>query len=143
MANLLFIPLVLIVGYLLLVRPQQQRVRRQQELLASIRVGDQVVTAGGMIGTVESLDSERVWIELAPGMTVQFLRQAIARKLEALEAEADRAEHGDAPEDDVVQPGAVDHGDGVGGHSDGVGQLDGSVGPTGEEGAEEERGERA
>jgi preprotein translocase subunit YajC len=122
MANLLFIPLVLIVGYLLLVRPQQQRVRRQQELLSSVRVGDEVVTAGGMVGRVVSLDEERVWLELAPGMTVQFLRQAIARRVEvpADEDAVAEGDSGDLDHDEVGHDGAaLDH-DGTGVDHEGV-----------------------
>ncbi len=87
MANLILIPVILAFGYFLLVRPQQQRVRRQQELMASITVGDQVVTAGGIIATVSAIDDERAWLEIAPGTTVVFLRQAISRKLEPTAAQ--------------------------------------------------------
>lgn len=89
MANLILIPLILVVGYLLLIRPQQQRVRRQQELMSSISVGDQVVTAGGIVATVTAIDEERAWLEIAPGVTVEFLRQAISRRLEPPTEEED------------------------------------------------------
>lgn len=97
MANLLFIPLIILVGYLLLIRPQQQRVRRQQQLLASISVGDQVVTAGGIVARVVSLDEDRAELEVAPGTTVVFLRQAISRRIEEPEPVTDagqQADHG-------------------------------------------------
>ncbi len=89
-----FIPLILIVGYFFLIRPQQQRVRRQQQLLSSIQVGDQVVTAGGIVARVSSLDDERASLEVAPGTNVVFLRQAIARRLD---------EGSPTPGDDVVE----------------------------------------
>lgn len=88
MSTLIFIPLILIVGYFLLIRPQQQRVRRQQQLMASISVGDQVVTAGGIVATVVSLEEDRASLEVSPGMTMVFLRQAISRRLEGPEPDS-------------------------------------------------------
>jgi len=92
------LPLVLIVGmmWLLLIRPQQQRVRRQQALLSSLAVGDEVVTAGGLIGRIVALDDERMSVELAPGV-VAFVRAAVSHRIEPA-AGGDGAESpGDAP----------------------------------------------
>lgn len=77
------IPLVLIVAmmWLLLIRPQQQRVKNQQALLQSLQVGDEVVTAGGMFGRIRSLNADRAEIELAPGVVVEFLRGAVSQRV--------------------------------------------------------------
>lgn len=81
----LLLPLVLMGGifYFLLIRPQQRRVRQQRELLESLRVGDEVMTAGGMFGTVRQIDpdTDTVTLEISPGTSVRMLRQAIARRL--------------------------------------------------------------
>jgi len=66
--------------YVLLVRPQQQRVRRQRALISSLEVGDDVVTAGGLIGRIVGLDDEEARLEVAPGVTMMFLRGAITRR---------------------------------------------------------------
>ena len=78
-----FLPLLLIgaMMWVLLIRPQQQRVRRQQELLAALEVGDEVITAGGMIGRIRGINGDRVDIELGPGVTVEFLRGAVSQRL--------------------------------------------------------------
>jgi preprotein translocase subunit YajC len=78
-----FLPLLLIgaMMWLLLIRPQQQRVRRQQALLAALEVGDEVITAGGMIGRIRAMDGDRVEIELGPGVVVEFLRGAVSQRL--------------------------------------------------------------
>jgi preprotein translocase subunit YajC len=68
--------------YFLLLRPQQQRVRRQRELITAIGVGDRVVTAGGLIGRVIAESGDRLWLEIADGITVEFLRLAISRRLD-------------------------------------------------------------
>ena len=77
------LPLLLLgaVMWLLLIRPQQQRVKRQQALLQALEVGDEVITAGGMIGRIQTLDDQRAGIELAPGVVVQFLRGAVSQRL--------------------------------------------------------------
>src|SRR5947208_7129726 len=79
----LLIPLVLLaIMYLLLIRPQQQRVKRQRMLVSSLAVGDRVVTIGGVIGEVVSLGDETTDVEIADGVVVTFLRPAINRKLD-------------------------------------------------------------
>jgi preprotein translocase subunit YajC len=82
MEILLFLPLLLILMYVLLIRPQQQRVRQQQALVSSIDVGDEVVTVSGIVGHVEAIEEDRVYIEVAPGVTIAMLRQALGRKVE-------------------------------------------------------------
>jgi preprotein translocase subunit YajC len=79
--QLVFFALLFGAMYMLMVRPQQQRARRQRELISSISVGDQVITAGGMIGEVVGVQDDRVTIRLGPGVDVTFLRGAITQKL--------------------------------------------------------------
>src|SRR3954453_3878871 len=79
----LLIPLALLaIMYLLLIRPQQQRVKRQRTLVSSLAVGDRIVTIGGVIGEIVSLGDETTDVEIADGVVVTFLRPAINRKLE-------------------------------------------------------------
>lgn len=68
--------------YFLLLRPQQQRVRRQRELITAISVGDRVVTAGGLIGRVVDETDDRLWVEISDGVVAEFLRMAISRRLD-------------------------------------------------------------
>jgi preprotein translocase subunit YajC len=91
------LPLVLLAAmmWLLLIRPQQQRVRRQQALLGSLEVGDEVITAGGLIGRIVRLDDERMDIELAPGVVVPVVRAAVSARL----SEPPRTDPGDEPGD--------------------------------------------
>jgi preprotein translocase subunit YajC len=67
--------------YFLMLRPQQQRVARQKALIASVQAGDEVVTAGGMVGHVRRMDDERIWLEVAPGVEITLLRGAIAQRV--------------------------------------------------------------
>lgn len=80
-----FIILLVLFGlmWLLLIRPQQQRMRRQRALVSTIDVGDEVVTAGGIVGHIISADTDRVVLEVGPdAVHLTLLRVAINRKLE-------------------------------------------------------------
>ena len=73
----LFPLIFLALMWFLLVRPQKERVRRQQQLIASLEVGDEVVTAGGIVGRIVALDDDEAHIEVAPGVVMRFLRLAV------------------------------------------------------------------
>lgn len=80
------VPIVLFgaVMYFLIIRPQRKRQREQQDLQESLAVGADVVTIGGLHGTVEELGDD--WADLvvdADGTVLRFQRQAIARTVRA------------------------------------------------------------
>jgi preprotein translocase subunit YajC len=76
--------LVVIFGafYLLMIRPQQKRQKEHAALVASLAEGDRVVTMGGIYGTVRTIDGDRVGLEVAPGVVMEFARSAVASRLE-------------------------------------------------------------
>jgi preprotein translocase subunit YajC len=80
-----FLPLILIVGvgYFLMIRPQQRKMRAQRELLNQLEVGDEVVTAAGIFGTIVDIDDEDdvLTVEIAPGTSVRMLRGGISRRI--------------------------------------------------------------
>src|SRR4051794_1197295 len=78
----ILVPVVLLaLMYMMLIRPQQQRARRQRELLRSVEVGDRILTVGGLLGRVVGLGDETVDIEVADGIVLTFVRAAISRKV--------------------------------------------------------------
>lgn len=81
MQSLIFLVLLIAIFYFMLIRPQKKRVEQHANLLSSIGVGDEVVTIGGMHGTVRSIGDEDVEIEPAPGVTMRFVKNAIARRV--------------------------------------------------------------
>ena len=97
---ILIIPL-LAVMYFLMIRPQQQRIRAQQEAIRSVEVGDEVVTAAGLIGTIVALDDEVVHLEIADGVEVRVARMAIGRRL--AEADVVSVADGEPADDDDVE----------------------------------------
>jgi preprotein translocase subunit YajC len=83
-----FIPLILIfaIMYFLLIRPQQKKLKQHQAMVASLRRGDQVVTAGGLIGKVSKIkDDAEVEVELAEGVKVRVVRSTIGQVLNKTE----------------------------------------------------------
>ena len=74
--------LILIVAFaflwLVLVRPQKRRQVQQQRMISDLHVGDEVLTAGGVYGTITRLDEAEVGLEIAPGLEVRVARRAIA-----------------------------------------------------------------
>jgi preprotein translocase subunit YajC len=80
-----FLPLILIVGvgYFLMIRPQQRKLRAQRELLSELEVGDEVVTAGGILAQIVDIDDDEdvVTVEVAPGTSIRMLRGGISRRL--------------------------------------------------------------
>ncbi len=74
-------PLVLIGAfYFLVLRPQQQRVKAHNALVATVEVGDEIVTAGGIVGVVQRVDERDLQLEIAPGVVVTLAKGAISQK---------------------------------------------------------------
>ena len=88
-----FIPLILIfaIMYFLLIRPQQKKVKQHQNMVASLRRGDQVVTQGGLIGKVTKVKEENeIEVEVADGVKVRVLQNTIAQVLSKTEPTKDK-----------------------------------------------------
>ena len=67
--------------YFLIIRPQQKRERERQSMLSSISKGDNVVTTGGICGSVVGLSEERIVLHVDENVTMEFVRGAIAQVL--------------------------------------------------------------
>ena len=65
------------------IRPQQQRLRSQRELIAALTVGDVVLTAGGVIGRIVSMDDEEVVLDAGRGtpLEMRVVRAAVTRRI--------------------------------------------------------------
>lgn len=66
--------------YFLLLRPQQQRTKEHQKLVSELKVGDKVVTIGGIYGTVKALTEETVSLEIANNIRITVSREAIGKR---------------------------------------------------------------
>ena len=77
--SLLIFPLLLGAMYFLMIRPQQKRVREQQELVDNLEVGDEVLTTAGLYGTVTLIDGQVMLLEIAEGVEVRLAKQAVSQ----------------------------------------------------------------
>jgi preprotein translocase subunit YajC len=77
--SLMPLVLIFVVFYFLLIRPQQQKVKAHRQLIDNIKKGDQVVTAGGIIGKVTRVETDNtVLLEVAPNVVVKVVKATIS-----------------------------------------------------------------
>lgn len=87
--GLIYLAVLVAAFYLLIIRPQMRNAKRVRELLASLQVGDRIVTVGGMHATITALNDETVTLEVADRVTLLFDRGAVGRKLDTDVTQAD------------------------------------------------------
>ena len=81
-ANFLFVMvLLLVVMYVLMIRPQRKRQQEQQAMIERAAVGDDVLTTGGIYGTIERTEGDDLVVEIADGLSVHMTRRGIAAVL--------------------------------------------------------------
>lgn len=75
--SLLPIVLIFVVFYFLLIRPQNKRQKEHKEMVANLTVGDEVVTAGGILGKITELGDDFVHVQVADGVVLKVQRQTL------------------------------------------------------------------
>ena len=79
-----FIPLILIfvIFYFFLIRPQQKRVKDHKTIVESLKIGDEIITSGGIIGTVDRvMEDDRIEVTIGENTKVQIIRSTITSLL--------------------------------------------------------------
>ena len=78
-----FLPMIAIfvVFYFLLIRPQQKRAKEQKAMLEALQKGDEIVTAGGVVGKISKLTDQYAVVEIAPNVEMTVQRAAVATLL--------------------------------------------------------------
>jgi preprotein translocase subunit YajC len=66
--------------FFFIVRPQRRQMAARQALIASIEVGDEIITAGGIYGTVREMTDTTIRVEVAPGTLLTLAREAISSR---------------------------------------------------------------
>ena len=79
LSSLIFLALLIGIFYFMLIRPQKKQAEHRRMLIESVEAGDEVITIGGIHGTVQSIDDEDMELEIASGIVVTFVKSAIAR----------------------------------------------------------------
>ena len=77
---IIYFALLIVAFFFLIVRPQRRQLAARKALIAAVEVGDEVITAGGIYGTVLDIDGDVLRIEVASGVVLRVAREAIARR---------------------------------------------------------------
>jgi preprotein translocase subunit YajC len=77
-----FMILMVVIFWSTVIRPQARAARRHEELIKDIKVGDKIVTAGGLHGKIVKLSEETFVLEIAPEVRVTFDRRAVRKRLD-------------------------------------------------------------
>jgi preprotein translocase subunit YajC len=99
---LVYIVLFVAVFYLLAVRPQRRQRRAHQEMVSMLKKGDEIVTIGGLFGTVRKIGPDWVELEIANRTRVKFLKRAVSTIVSEEEDEEDEFVDEDAEDAEAV-----------------------------------------
>ena len=75
--GLLPLVLIFVVFYFLLIRPQNKRQKEHREMVANLSVGDEIVTAGGVLGKVTELSDQFATVEISSGVQIKVQRHTV------------------------------------------------------------------
>jgi preprotein translocase subunit YajC len=116
--------LIFVVFYFFMIRPQQQKQKQMKAMLDALRRGDEVVTAGGVIGTIAKVDTDEVLLEVADGVRVRVVRSTIGSVLSKPEPASAKKpkEEGEKKELETADAGTA------GGDASVMGKLKGLLG---------------
>ncbi|HIE59096.1 MAG TPA: preprotein translocase subunit YajC [Persephonella sp.] len=79
---IIWMVLLIAIFYFLLYRPQQQQRKKHQEFLNSLKKGDKVITSGGIIGEIKSIEDNVVSLKVSEGTIIKVLKQSISSYFE-------------------------------------------------------------
>lgn len=79
--SLLPMVLIFVLFYFLLIRPQQKRAKAHRQMIANLKTGDEIVTAGGFVGSISDLDEQFAKVKIAENTEVKVQRASIAQLL--------------------------------------------------------------
>ena len=95
--SLIIIAVLFVIAWVVLILPKQRELKRHNALVASLDVGDEVMTGSGLYGTLVQVSDDTVLLQLAHGVEVKVARRAIAAKV--VEQSAASGEHSDSSTD--------------------------------------------
>jgi len=81
MMQLIPFGLLLVIFYFLLMRPQQKKAKAHQEMLKALHRGDHVVTAGGILGTIDKVSDNEISLEIANNVKIRVVKSTVTEVL--------------------------------------------------------------
>ena len=96
--------------YFLAIRPQRRQKQQHQEMVTMLKKGDEVVTIGGMFGTITAIGDDWVELEVAKRTRVRYLKRAIS-SITSINEDEDEDEYIEAEDDDVTEEAGTENGE--------------------------------
>lgn len=83
----MFLPfgVILVIFYFLIIRPQSKRLKTHDKFISELKRGDTVVTASGILGTIDGMTDQIVTLEVASGVKMKVLKKQIAASAASLQ----------------------------------------------------------
>jgi preprotein translocase subunit YajC len=78
-AAILWMAAIIALWYWMWFRPQQKQRKAQDEMMSALKIGDHVMTAGGLYGVLRGMEDDTIELEIAAGVVVRFAKGAIVR----------------------------------------------------------------
>jgi preprotein translocase subunit YajC len=105
----IFILVLLALMWFMLIRPQRRRQVEAQRMLQTIEVGKEIVTAGGVYGTVTAVEDDEVRLRIADGVEIRLAKRAVAGVISEDEEPEDEPEDEDDADPDEDAPATLSH----------------------------------
>ncbi|ATW28322.1 preprotein translocase subunit YajC [Candidatus Formimonas warabiya] len=78
MGTIVYFIFIFGIFYFVLIRPQQKRQKQHKDMVSSLKVNDDVVTAGGILGTITRIKDRSVWVKVADKVEIEVLKSSIS-----------------------------------------------------------------
>lgn len=79
--SMIMIVAIFVLFYFMLIRPQNKRAKEHRELISNLKKGDEIITSGGILAKVVSLDEQYIKVSLAEGVEINLQRAAVSSVL--------------------------------------------------------------
>jgi len=78
MGTVIYFIFIFGIFYLVLIRPQQKRQKQHKQMIESLKVNDEIITAGGIFGTITRIKDNSVWLKVADKVEIEVLKSSIS-----------------------------------------------------------------
>jgi preprotein translocase subunit YajC len=77
LSSIIMMVVIFAIFYFIMIRPQQQKMKEHKKMLDAVKKGDEVVTAGGIYGTIEGVNADTLTVKIAEGVKVKITRSSV------------------------------------------------------------------
>jgi preprotein translocase subunit YajC len=77
-SGLIMMAVIFAIFYFILIRPQQKKMKEHTKMVNELKKGDEIITGGGIYGTVESVSTDTLTVKIAEGTKVKITRSSVA-----------------------------------------------------------------